>query len=208
PQEAFPRELRSVPDRWRLIEAVGVKSHWYDPYRQNTYKGDRPIKGTHDWFFSATGISDTVIEPRSFPIPVGVQTTERAGSLDVFGRSTSLVLAQTGILGFSVIKGSTAYKPPEIEFRAVVAVNVNYVDVPEKRVLDVRPTRPSHRTDQFVGVQELFVDYHIRNVSDRYDFDSVRVGIQPFSSDFRGFLFQDNQLGVRLFANRANTRSQ
>ena len=50
----------------------------------------------------------------------------------------------------------------------------------------------------FLGLQEAFVDYHIRNVSERYDFDSVRVGIQPFSTDFRGFLFQDNQLGVRL----------
>ena len=36
----------------------------------------------------------------------------------------------------------------------------------------------------------------------------VRVGIQPFSSDFRGFLFQDNQLGVRLFGTRDNNRWQ
>ncbi len=57
-------------------------------------------------------------------------------------------------------------------------------------------------------MQEAFIDYHIRNVSDRYDFDSVRVGIQPFSTDFRGFLFQDNQLGVRLFGNRDNNRYQ
>jgi len=34
------------------------------------------------------------------------------------------------------------------------------------------------------------------------------VGIQPFSSDFRGFLFQDQQLGVRLFGNRDNNRFQ
>ena len=57
-------------------------------------------------------------------------------------------------------------------------------------------------------MQEAFVDYHLRNVSDRYDFDSVRVGIQPFHFDFRGFLFQDHQLGVRLFGNRDNNRLQ
>ena len=45
-------------------------------------------------------------------------------------------------------------------------------------------------------------------MSERYDFDSVRVGIQPFSTDFRGFLFQDNQLGVRFFGNRDNNRWQ
>jgi hypothetical protein len=185
-----------------------VKSRWWDPYNQNTYKGDRPVFGTDNWFVSLTAVSDTVVEPRTFPIPVGVQTTERAGSLDVFGRSTSLVFAQTFIVGASLIEGSTAYKPPGIELRGILAFNFNYVDVPEKRVLYVQPSKASHRKDGFVGVQELFLDYHLRNVSERYDFDSVRVGIQPFSSDFRGFLFQDNQLGVRLFGNRDNNRFQ
>ncbi|MEQ8804091.1 MAG: hypothetical protein RLP45_18815, partial [Haliea sp.] len=40
------------------------------------------------------------------------------------------------------------------------------------------------------------------------DFDSIRVGIQPFSSDFRGFLFQDAPFGVRLFGTRDNNRFQ
>lgn len=209
PPEAFPQDEVPVPDRWRLAGALGVtKPRWFDPYNQNALKGDLPLKGTHDWFFAFTGVSDTVIEPRSFPIPVGVQTTERPGSLDVFGKSTSLVIAQTFIASASIIKGSTAYKPPEIEFRVALAFQDNYVDVPEKRVLYVEPSRKSHRNDAFVGVQEVFLDYHLRNVSDRYDFDSVRVGIQPFSSDFRGFLFQDNQLGVRLFGNRDNNRFQ
>ena len=44
----------------------------------------------------------------------------------------------------------------------------------------MKPSRGTERGDWFVGLQEAFVDYHIRNVSDRYDFDSVRVGIQPF----------------------------
>lgn len=209
PPEAFPQDQTPLPDRWRLAGALGLTNpRWYDPYNQNFLKGDIPIKGTHDWFFAFTGISDTVIEPRSFPIPVGVQTAERPGSLDAFGGDTSLMLAQTFIAAASVIKGSTAYKPPELEFRVALAFQENYVDVPEKRVLYVQPSKPSHRNDAFMGVQELFVDYHIRNVSDRYDFDSVRVGIQPFSSEFRGFLFQDNQLGVRLFGNRDNNRFQ
>ncbi|WP_197422512.1 MULTISPECIES: hypothetical protein [unclassified Phenylobacterium] len=209
PPEAFPRDEVPVPDRWRLAGALGVtKPRLFDPYNQNFLKGDIPIKGTHDWFIALTGISDTVVEPRSFPIPVGVQTTSRPGSLDVFGENTSLVLAQTFIASASLIKGSTAYKPPELEFRVALAFQHNYVDVPERRVLYVEPSRKSHRNDSFLGVQELFVDYHLRNVSDRYDFDSLRVGIQPFSSEFRGFLFQDNQLGVRLFGNRDNNRFQ
>lgn len=64
------------------------------------------------------------------------------------------------------------------------------------------------RSDTFAGLQELFLDYHLRNVSDRYDFDSIRIGIQPVTSDFRGFLFIDQPIGIRLFGNRDNNRWQ
>ena len=208
-QGDFPTDHLPVPDRWRLVETLGlVKSNWKDPYNQNTLKGDRPVCGTHDLFVQLTAISDTLAEPRSFPTPVGVQTTERPGSNDTFGRQYSEVFAQTFILGAALTKGSTAFKPPEYELRAAIAFNMNHVDVTERRVLSVLPSKRSLRTDAFVGVQELFLDYHLRNTSDRYDFDSLRIGIQPFSSDFRGFLFQDNQLGLRLFGNRDNNRFQ
>ncbi len=218
PPEAFPDDEFPIPDRWRLVESLGlVKERWFDPYHQNTLKGDRPIdrakvpwlpiKGD-DWFFVANLVSDTVIEPRTFPIPVGVQTTERPGALDVFGKSGSQVYSQTFIAGAALIKGLTAFKPPDVEYRVTLALNASYVNVPERRVLFVQPSKPSHRFDYFLGVQELFFDYHLRNTSDRYDFESIRIGIQPFQNDFRGFLFNDQQLGVRLFGNRDNNRFQ
>ncbi|MCW1381443.1 hypothetical protein OLX02_01270 [Novosphingobium sp. KCTC 2891] len=188
-----------------------------DPFHHNLLKGDRPLargkrpgflKGD-DWFLILNGVSDTVIEPRSFPIPVGNQTTSDPNEIDVFGPSNSLVLSQTFITGISLLKGMTAYKPPIVEYRLTLATNINYVQVPARRVLYVQPSKGTHRTDAFVGVQEAFVDYHIgRFDTKRYDFISLRAGIQPFQSDFRGFLFQDNQLGVRLFGNRENNRWQ
>ena len=218
PPEAFPTDQIPVPDRWRMIQTLGlVTEHWDDPYHQNTLKGDRPIdrakvpwlpiKGD-DWFFTLNAVSDTVFEPRTFPIPVGVQTTHRPHTIDVFGKDSSYFASQTFIIGAALTKGSTAFKPPNIEYKLTLALNFNYANVPEKRVLDVRPTEPTHRFDEFIGVQEAFVDYHLRNVSARYDFDSLRVGIQPFQSDFRGFLFNDEQLGVRLFGNRDDNRFQ
>lgn len=231
PPQAFPTDQLPVPDRWRLIESLGVVTErWWDPYHQNTLKGDRPLcvageRGAdagielcgiaralglegEDWFLVANLVSDTVIEPRSFPIPVGVQTTERPDSIDVFGRNDSLVLAQTFIAGVALIKGSTAYKPPDVEYRLTLALQANYVDVPERRVLFVEPSKGSNRFDYALGVQEAFFDYHFRNVSDRYDFDSVRIGIQPIQLDFRGFLFNDNNLALRFFGNRDNNRWQ
>ncbi len=118
------------------------------------------------------------------------------------------MLSQTFIASAALIKGSTAFKPPEIEYRLTLAFNVNHVNVPERRVLFVEPSKPSLRTDHFLGVQEAFIDYHLHDSSDRYDFHSIRVGIQPFQSDFRGFLFNDEQLGIRFFGNRDNNRFQ
>lgn len=226
-------ELAFDPDKIKRGNP-GQRYRFLDPYNQNVYKGDRPIcipteeeqerreaagmkpcgtpkflglKG-HDWFLALTGISDTIIEQRTFPIPVSVQTTERPGSLDVFGRSHSLVGVQTFLFGGSLIKGMTAFKPPDVEYRVLLALQGNYVNIPERRALFVQPSKKTQRYDHFLGVQELFVDYHIRNVSDRYDFDSVRVGVQPFQADFRGFLFNDLNLGVRFFGNRDNNRFQ
>ncbi|MEE4154550.1 MAG: hypothetical protein V2I27_10360, partial [Erythrobacter sp.] len=219
PPQAFPQDQVPIPDRWRLIQGLGlVEEDILDPYNQNTYKGDRPINRDkvpwlpikeNDWFFVANLISDTVYEPRTFPIPVGVQTTEDPDRLDVFGNDVSHVLSQTFIAGAALLKGSTAYMPPTIEYRLTLAYNVNYVTVPERRVLFVEPSRGTTRLDDFLGVQEAFVDYHFKRFdTDRYDFISIRAGIQPFQSDFRGFLFQDQQLGIRLFGNRDNNRFQ
>ena len=207
PPEAFPADQIPLPDRWRLIETLGVNGDWFDPYNQNALKGDRPIKGTQDWFFVLNAISDTVVEPRSFPLPVAVQTGGQ-GSLDTFGRDRSIDLQQTFLVGASVFEGATAFKPPEIEFRLTLGLNWNYAAADERRILSIDSSNTPQRSDGFVGVQEAFVDYHLRDVSDRYDFDSIRAGIQPFSMDFRGFLFQDNQLGVRLFGDRDDNRWQ
>jgi hypothetical protein len=209
PPEAFPTDQIPIPDRWRLSADLKlVDPRWFDPYNQNTLKGDRPIAGTTDWFVVLSGISDTVIEPRSFPTAVTPQSTAQGGEIDTFGRADSLAISQTFLAGFSLIKGSTAFKPPDLEFTVLLAFNYNFTTAPERGILSVDPTKGLTRSADFVGVQEAFVEYHLRNVSDRYDFDAVRAGIQPFSADFRGFLFQDEPLGIRFFGDRDDNRFQ
>ena len=198
-----PSNFLPVPDRWRIIESVGVKESVLDPYNRNPLKGDRPLFGK-DWFINLAVISDTVFEPRSFPVPVGVQATRDANDVDLFGGADSWVFNENLIVSLSLIKGDTAFKPPDYEFRLTPVFNLNHVEVEEVRVLKADPRLGTERSDRHIALQEAFFDYHIRNVSDRYDFDSIRIGIQPFSTDFRGFLFQDSQLGVRLFGDRDN----
>ncbi len=52
------------------------------------------------------------------------------------------------------------------------------------------------------------MDIHLKDLSDNYDFLTLRVGNQPFNADFRGFLFNDVNLGARLFGNWDNNLYQ
>jgi hypothetical protein len=219
PPPSARRETLPVPDRWRIMQALGFRYPWFDPYNQNVLKGDLPVaqepwlrerfpalakRLEPDWFVNVGLVSDSLVEARRLPTPVGAQTTLRPGSLDVFGAGNQSTFSQTLIASFSLIKGNTTFKPPDYEFRIAPAFNFNHSRAEEVRVLRVDPREGRTRNDNHVGVQELFADVHLRNVSPRYDFDSVRVGIQPFISDFRGFLFNDVPVGVRLFGTRDN----
>jgi hypothetical protein len=191
-----------VPDRWRIVDTLGYQDRWWDPYNRNVLKGDKPVHG--EWFFNAGVISDTVFELREVPTPVGGSSTADPGDLDVFGSADQWAVVQNLATELVYYKGDTVFRPPDWEFRLTPVVNVNHTQLDEILGVNVRPGRGDDRTDDHVGLQAAFIDKHLRNVSQRYDFDSLRIGIQPFSSDFRGFLFQDNQLGVRLFGTRSN----
>lgn len=210
PQANLPRESLSVPDRWRLMQALGFKFPWYDPYNQNPLKADLPVLKEYapDLFINVGAISDTLVELRRLPTPVAGQIGINPGANDIFGRNQQTVTVQNLILNFGLIKGDTTFRPPDYEFRFVPVFNINRALVEEAGALRADPSAGKRRTDHFVGIQELFGDVHLRNVSDRYDFDSLRVGIQPFTNDFRGFLFQDSPFGIRLFGNRDNNRWQ
>src|SRR5205823_12608159 len=60
----------------------------------------------------------------------------------------------------------------------------------------------------FFSLQEYFAESKLSDLSPNYDFLSVRVGSQPFVSDFRGFIFSDTNRAVRLFGTRFSNRDQ
>ncbi len=223
PAPLVPREMPPVPDRWRLMQALGFHHPWFDPYDQNVLKGDLPIatdpafrarfpglasRLSDRWFVNVGVVSDSVLEFRRLPTPTAPQSPGRAGTNDVFGQSRQALFTETLITSLALIEGDTTFRPPEYELRFTPAFNVNRARVEERRVLSIDPRSGTTRDDAHVGIQEAFADVHLRDVSARYDFDSVRVGIQPFQSDFRGFLFQDSALGVRLFGTRDDNRWQ
>jgi hypothetical protein len=48
----------------------------------------------------------------------------------------------------------------------------------------------------------------LHDLSPNYDFVNLRAGIQQFVSDFRGFVFADEQPAVRVFGNLRSNRVQ
>ena len=73
---------------------------------------------------------------------------------------------------------------------------------------DLTGRRHTVRTRDFWALQEGFFELHLRDLSDNYDFAAFKAGNQTFTSDFRGFLFNDTNLGFRLFGNAWNNRLQ
>ncbi len=208
PSALHQGESLPVRDRWRLVEALNLLPYDpLDPYNPNVLKGDLPVLENvlgKEWFFNFAAISDTVLESRRLPTPSGAQSTLNANTNSQLGRGQQTTLSQTLILSLSLIKGDTTFRPPDYEFRFVPVFNVNRTQTQEVRAVNIDPTAGRNRNDSFVGIQELFFDKHLRDVSPRFDFDSIRIGIQPITADFRGFLFLDQPFGVRLFGTRDN----
>src|ERR1700682_2850903 len=183
----------------------GSLKYWH-PYLQSLLKGDAPIYG-QDIFLNVTVSDFAQFETRRLPTPSGV-SADRPNSSEFFGRSEQLFASNDLSIGVDLFKGETAFKPVEWAVRLLGVYNHNYIDVEERNVVNPNPQNGTTREKEFYSLQEAFGEVHIRDLSNNYDFVSSRVGIQPFVSDFRGFIFNDTNLGARIFGNYDNNRWQ
>jgi hypothetical protein len=217
--EANTPDFVAVRDRWRIEfpawqryatdhpgEYPFVKGRRLDPYNRNVLKGDVPIAG-QELFFILTATSETPLEFRTVPTPSGV-SAERPGSEAFFGGLEQFVALPTAIVSLELFRGNTAFRPRNWAIKFTPVFNVNYVNTRERGVLNISPEEGNTRRRQHLGIQELFGEVKLFDVGQHYDFVSVRAGVQPFISDFRGFLFNDQNVGVRLFGTWGRNRNQ
>ena len=195
---------RPIPKR--LKDLIGQEGATLDPYNTNLIKGDLPILGK-DWFFSFTGISDTLAESRTLPTPSGVSAVKPT-SITIFGKDNQNLFNENVIASLDLFQGDTAFKPIEQRYKVTLIGNLNYLHLRENGLVKPDVRRGTSRTDGDVALQEFFYERKIQDLSPNYDFVSFRAGSQPFNSDFRGFVFNDTNLGVRLFGNYASNRYQ
>jgi Carboxypeptidase regulatory-like domain len=206
----------AMPDRWNIAMPEWNRygrngeypylrtSHWWDPFNRNRLKGDAPIFGQRT-FLNITATSDTSVDERRVPSTSNISSA-RPGSSDFFGRGEQFALSETFRFSFDLFHGDTSFRPVDWRIQVTPAVNVNYLDVRELGIVNVDVRKGTTRLEAHAGLQDAFVEYKIHDLSPNYDLLSVRAGIQGFSSDFRGFLFVDEQLGVRLFGNLHSDR--
>lgn len=206
-----------VPDRWlyqfpdyRRYPGTGeiqyVNGHWYDPFNRNKAKGDYPIFGNNT-FLSLAVTSDTFMDERTLPVPSGLGSAN-PGSSQFFGKFAEFAISENVAVSATLFHGDTAFRPIDWQVRFTPEFNLNYLDTKENGIVNPDPAKGPSRYDQHEGVQEAFAEVRLKDLSTEYDFVSVRAGIQSFNSDFRGFIFNDQEPGVRLFGNLQSNRYQ
>ena len=204
----FPNSV-PLPDRWRITPPPyqkNVEGHWWDPYNQNLLKGDYPIWG-QDIFMRLTAASRVQLEGRSAPTGSGASAAS-PGESDFFGNGNAFLYDQKWAFKAEVFKGNTAFEP--FEWQAVVegVIDLNVIHASENGIVSPDVRYGTSRTTNYQSLQQAALEYHIANLSNRYDFVSVKVGRQPFNSDFRGLIFSDTNQGGRLFGSAGGNRYQ
>ena len=199
-----------IPDRWTGIKPppyeLNVEGHWYDPYNQNKLKGDFPILGQNT-FMILTASVQSIFEAVRAPTPGGISTAQ-PNSEPFFGRDEIIFSNETARFTFELYHGDAAFRPRDWEIKITAVGNLNYLNLRENNGVNINVRKGDNRTDHHFAFEELSFEKHLFNLNHNYDFVSLRAGIQKFNSDFRGFIFEDYNLALRLFGNAGSNKYQ
>jgi hypothetical protein len=204
-----PADFKPLPNRWSIAYPTDPRfatGRTIDPYNQSVLKGDKPIAGDAA-FLVVSGDIFVPTEFRRVPVGSGVSTANPQEE-EFFGNGKNGFTSPRATLSMELFHGQTAFKPKDWAVKATGIFDVNYVVNGETNQVDVDVREGKTRRRQDLALEEGFGELRLLTLSPYYDFLSVRAGIQPFVSDFRGFIFSDNNLGVRLFGNIGNNKWQ
>ena len=224
-----PTERQTTPDfipiedRWRVGFPVWdrydkghpfIDDYPYEPgslinaYRQTIFKGDYPVLGQYV-FQEVLFTNFTFMEGRNVPTQTGAfESPARPGENTFFGHPNQFFFTQFTSLSYEIFHGDAGFKPKDWSIRFTPVFNVNNLSLSELTVVNPNALSGTTRSRTFFAVQELFGEYKLTDLSPNYDFASLRVGNQFFTSDFRGFIFSDINRAVRLFGTRNANRDQ
>ena len=201
PVDPTTAEFIPMPDRWRLgfprydryrpkQGMPWIEGSAFDPYNQNLLKADYPIGG-NELFYNLNLQNNTNLNPRRVP---------NGAAQDQF------FVNQNVVVGMELFKGDTVFRPKDWAVRGTAVFNVNRLalDSFSPGELENKAESSLNKT----GIEEAFVEKQLATFRPTFDVVSLRAGLQNFTSDFRGYVFSDNQLGLRLFGNAGGNRHQ
>ncbi len=223
PRSGRNAEYETVEDRWRIgfpfwdrygqgfphgLDYPYKLGRAIDPYNQNVLKGDYPIIGQHT-FMVVTASTTGLLEGRTIPTATSpFESTRNEGEVDFFGRSGQLVYNQLATFSVDVFHGDAAFKPADWRVKLTPAFNYNLLMAQEYGVVSPDVNKGRERERGWATLQEWFGEVKLADLSPEYDFVSVRAGSQPFTSDFRGFIFSDTNAALRVFGTLNGNRDQ
>lgn len=203
-----------IADRWRigfppwdrygkghplLDEYPYVQGAAWDTYRQHYLKADYPILG-QDVFLNLSGTNLSIFDFRRLPTDTPhLPPAANSAAAGSFARSDQFFYRQYFRFAVDLFQGDAAFKPPDWRIRITPVFNINFLAFDQQAVTDPTRRMELDRGRTFLALEEWFFEYEICDLSADYDFLSVRVGSQFFTSDFRGFIFTDTNRAVRLF---------
>jgi hypothetical protein len=224
-----PREGQSDPhfvpveDRWRVgfpeWDRYGkghpvtddypyMPGRVLDPFNQNVLKGDFPIVGQH-LFLDVTPSVFAFQEFRQIPTATTpFESTARPFQENFFGRPNQLLSLNFFSLMVDLNHGDAAFKPTDWRILLNPILSFNNLSVEENGIVSPNVLQGTSRSREFWALQQAFFETKLTDVSTEYDFASIRLGTQPYNHDFRGFLFVDQNRGVRIFGNRNGNRDE
>lgn len=212
-----------VEDRWRIGFPSGdrygkghplvdeypyVEGRWWNLYQQHYLKADYPILG-QNIFLNLSGTSLSIFDFRQLPTDTPqLQKLVNPAPEKLFSRSDQFFYRQFFRLSADLFQGDAAFKPVDWRIRVTPVFNVNYLAVNQQTIADPDRHAEINRGRTFLALDEWFVERKLADLSDDYDFLSLRLGSQFFTSDFRGFVFSDTNRAARLFGTRLSNRDQ
>lgn len=207
----------TAPNRWKYDwptyrrygppgEYPYVGHHFYDPFDRNKLKGDEPIIGQRT-FLNLNFTSDTAVDGRLLPVASNISSAGPDSS-KFFGGFGQFAMSQNFAFSVDLFHGDAAFRPVDWRIKVTPEINVNYLAAEETGIVNIDVRKGTTRLDAHLGLQEAFAEVKLADLSHAYDFVSLRAGIQTFNSDFRGFVFFDQEPGARIFGTFDSNRYQ
>ncbi len=207
-RQGMPTWDRRGTPKGRAFDENFMLGRWFDPYNLNFLKGDYPILGQHT-FLNVTATTTALFEGRQVPqATTPFESTAREAQNEFFGRPNQFFYTQPIFVSFDLFHGDAGFKPVDWRIRLTPAFNVNYLDTEELAIVNPDVRRGTTRGRTWTTLQEWFGEVKLFDHGNEYDFVSLRAGSQPFTSDFRGFIFSDVNRGVRIFGTGESNRNQ